>query len=480
MKDLYKSYQALLELGLEPEVMDKVCADMDQAEDLADQIREAVGIIKLNSATQSNNLQSKDSLTFSSGIIGRLPKLDLPHFSGDLSQWVAFIHLFDSLVHSRGDLTSAQKLAYLLASLTGEAKGLVQHLALVDNNYDIARDLLMRRYQNIRRLADSHVNVILNLHSNVQSHNLRIQVLNPLLVAINGLRGLNLPVDSWSFILLHITLQKLNLDMRTRFEQAYGGDSTTHLPTFDELILFLEDECRRQDNVPAPSTTPAPISTRPRQQHMRLMRRPDQRVYNVATQHSGKCCVYCRVPDHTVVSCQKFLALRFQARRNIARQRKWCYGCLGKHLASQCQVSRPCKQCNGNHHIILCGNMNGSPQSAAPAREFVEDMQNTGDQWNGGVKVRHCSFGHASRHRTGSGYYDYHRRQPPPCRGGGNLRSHDRTRVTSDQQQLPKSKDNYDSCALPAIEQQRRDFVRPLPFSEWPRLGQRVPEPEGY
>ncbi|CAG4971205.1 unnamed protein product [Colias eurytheme] len=156
MNDLYNSYRALYALGLESEVMDRICADVDQAEDLADQIRQAVGQIK-STVQPVGDLQFKETLFTSGGIIGRLPKLDLPHFGGDLSQWVAFINLFDSLVHNRCDLTPAQKLAYMLASLTGEAKGLVQHLELIDNNYSIARDLLMRRYQNIRRLADNHV-----------------------------------------------------------------------------------------------------------------------------------------------------------------------------------------------------------------------------------------------------------------------------------------------------------------------------------
>ncbi|CAH4032196.1 unnamed protein product [Pieris brassicae] len=134
MKDLYKSYQVLLDLGLEPEVIDKVCAAMDQAEDLADQIREAKCA----------------------------PDLD-------------------------------------------------------------------RRMVEIRPLI------------------------------------------------------------------------------FPHLISFLENECRRQDNVPAPSTSPSRISTGPRQQQMRLLRRPDQRVHSVATQHPEKY-VYSRDPDYTVVSCQKFLA----------------------------------------------------------------------------------------------------------------------------------------------------------------------------
>ncbi|CAG4935910.1 unnamed protein product [Colias eurytheme] len=126
--------------------------------------------------------------------------------------------------------------------------------------------------------------------------------------------------------------------MRNRFEQEYGGDSSTHLPSFDDFICFLEDECRRQDNVPSPSPAPAPA--RPRPPPVRAERRPDQRVYNVvAARQPDNCCSYCRAPGHGVVYCYKFLALRFQARRNIVRQRRWCYGCLGSHLVSQCSSS---------------------------------------------------------------------------------------------------------------------------------------------
>lgn len=460
MNDLYKSYQALLQLDLESEVLDKISADVDQAEDLADQIREAVGTIR-SSAPVSDEFNSKETLCLKPGIIGRLPKLDLPHFDGNLCQWVAFINLFDSLVHSRQDLTSGQKLAYLLASLTGEAKGLVQHLELIDNNYDIARQLLMRRYQNVRRLADNHVASILNLPNLVRNHNLRTQLLNPLLVACNALKGLNLPVDSWSFILLHIILQKLSLDMRNRFEQEYGGDSSTHLPVFDELVLFLEDECRRQDNVPTPA--PAPVSSRPRAQPIRMERRSDQRVYNVvAEQHLDNRCLYCKAPGHSVISCHRFLGLRFQARRNIARQRKWCYGCLGNHLAAQCNSSRPCRQCDGNHHIILCGNRNGTPPPAAPVQNDV-DQSNVGqnDQWTGGVQVNKSRVpGHTLRRRSPP---HSNRRQARPSRGGGDFLFR-RPRVINGQQ---PSRDGDPRASL-----QHSDFVRPLNYAEWPRLGQ--------
>ncbi|KAF9414720.1 hypothetical protein HW555_007498 [Spodoptera exigua] len=381
LTELYDAHQAILELGLESEVMDKINADIDQADDLADQIRQAVGTLKMSSLDERPPKVEEGA---SPALISRLPKLDLPHFGGDLSQWVAYNNLYESLVHSRRDLTPAQKLAYLLASLTGEAKGLVQHLDLVDGNYEIARDLLMRRYQNVRRLADSHVSAILDLPKNPMPQLLRTRLLNPLLIAVNGLKGLDLPVSSWSFILLHIVLGKLSHELRNRFELEHGGDSTTYLPPFDDLVSFLEDECRRVENVPQPKS----MEVRTRVQPARIERRREGRIYNsTAMQQPSSRCMYCKEPGHGTPTCFKFGQLRWQARRNIARQRNWCYSCLGNHLASQCQIARPCAQCGGNHHLLLCGNRNGSPPPAASAPKAVapEDriIGNINDQWTG-------------------------------------------------------------------------------------------------
>ncbi|XP_045542766.1 uncharacterized protein LOC123723614 [Papilio machaon] len=130
MADLYAAYRGILELGLEADAMAKINADIDQADDLADQIIQAVGSLKESSAADARVTAESEA---SPALMSRLPLLDLPQFNGDLEQWVAFNNLFESIVHSRRDLTPAQKLAYLLASSTGEAKGLVQHLGLVDD-----------------------------------------------------------------------------------------------------------------------------------------------------------------------------------------------------------------------------------------------------------------------------------------------------------------------------------------------------------
>uniref|UniRef100_A0A8R1ICA5 Uncharacterized protein n=1 Tax=Caenorhabditis japonica TaxID=281687 RepID=A0A8R1ICA5_CAEJA len=70
-----------------------------------------------------------------------LPTISLTTFAGDHVQFLSFMELFNSLVDSR-PIAPVAKLHYLLASLAGEAKQLVQHLPIVSENYAVALHLL--------------------------------------------------------------------------------------------------------------------------------------------------------------------------------------------------------------------------------------------------------------------------------------------------------------------------------------------------
>jgi len=54
-------------------------------------------------------------------LLTRLPKLDLPQFSGNPLFWQAFWDSFETAVHNNAALTGVQKLSYLRAQLKGEA-----------------------------------------------------------------------------------------------------------------------------------------------------------------------------------------------------------------------------------------------------------------------------------------------------------------------------------------------------------------------
>jgi hypothetical protein len=102
----------------------------------------------------------------------RLPQLDLKTFSGDVSQWVSYINLYDATVHQNASLPSVIKMQYLLSSLSGEPQNLVKSLNISAANYPIAYQLLRDRYHNTRRLSTLHLNAILDL-PNLSEGNIR-------------------------------------------------------------------------------------------------------------------------------------------------------------------------------------------------------------------------------------------------------------------------------------------------------------------
>ena len=78
--------------------------------------------------------------------VTRIPKLQLPHFKGDVTKWNSFWDGFDSAIHSNGALNKIDKYNYLNSLLEGPAARAVQGLTLTEANYDSAIELLKSRF----------------------------------------------------------------------------------------------------------------------------------------------------------------------------------------------------------------------------------------------------------------------------------------------------------------------------------------------
>ncbi|XP_071124079.1 uncharacterized protein [Mytilus edulis] len=70
----------------------------------------------------TNNLNNQGfSSVSNSSQNHRLPKLDLPHFDGEILQWQTFWDSYESTIHFNSTLTEIQKFSYLKAQLHGHA-----------------------------------------------------------------------------------------------------------------------------------------------------------------------------------------------------------------------------------------------------------------------------------------------------------------------------------------------------------------------
>ena len=76
----------------------------------------------------------------------RLPKLNLPQFSGDPLAWQTFWDSFEAAIHLNPNLTGVQKFNYLRAQLQGDAARVVAGFPLTNSNYEHSISLLRQRF----------------------------------------------------------------------------------------------------------------------------------------------------------------------------------------------------------------------------------------------------------------------------------------------------------------------------------------------
>ena len=90
----------------------------------------------------------------------KLPKLQLPTFTGSYTDWMSFFDLFKASVDFNTHFSYSGKLNYLKACKKGEAARLIRSISITDANYNIAFALLKDRYENKRSIIQAHLQAI--------------------------------------------------------------------------------------------------------------------------------------------------------------------------------------------------------------------------------------------------------------------------------------------------------------------------------
>jgi len=107
-----------------------------------------------HSSTHTSTASSSTSASI------RLPKIELPTFSGTYIEWTSSLDLFDANEHSKVWLTDAEKLNYLKSAVKGDAHRLIRNLPVTTANYSIARGILQDRFGNVRVIVCSHLEAL--------------------------------------------------------------------------------------------------------------------------------------------------------------------------------------------------------------------------------------------------------------------------------------------------------------------------------
>jgi hypothetical protein len=88
--------------------------------------------------------------------IVKLPKVELVKFDGQLSKYHEFRDSFKTSVHKNKSISAVDKMNYLKAQLSGEAKSVIAGLANTKDNYEHAIKLLEQRFGKNQLIIDAH------------------------------------------------------------------------------------------------------------------------------------------------------------------------------------------------------------------------------------------------------------------------------------------------------------------------------------
>lgn len=280
-----------------------------------------------------------------------LPNIDLPRFSGSITEWYSFRDLFKSLIERNNSIRDVQRLHYLNSSLSGEAKDLISTFEITDANYKVAWELLNKRFDNKRVIVLEHLTAILNITPSTQGTASELKLIRDSVSrAINALKALKRATDNWDDSLVAIVLNKL--DNKTRKSWELEQKSTTELTPCSDLDTYLGEQIRaivaysNCPNANAESSTSKSTNSTSKWSNSKTVR-------SHATVAAPRTCDHCS-GDHSITRCEKFKSQPIEQRLATARQLKCCFNCLkGGHLPASCTSDRKCFICSRKHNTLL-------------------------------------------------------------------------------------------------------------------------------
>jgi len=228
---------------------------------------------------------------------------------------------------------------FLASSLTGNARDVISGITITADNFTVAWKALTERFENKRRLIETHVSSLYNLpkmtrESASELHALRDKSEQ----AMSTLRRLNRSAeDIVSDILVFFISQKF--DSATRRAWKLKTSDNGEPPTYEELKRFLSTRALALDELNPPNSDKG---------------KSPSKVTSATTSASfNTICPLCS-QRHVMSKCQQFVSKSPSQRRELVKQFKRCFNCLSeKHSALDCRSKFACRTCNKRHHTMI-------------------------------------------------------------------------------------------------------------------------------
>lgn len=343
--DILSNVQEEIEILVDETDLEKYIQDFHEFCETVKSVKFKASKILRDYHSKQNDLNNdaESVCSSSAGVSAKLPKINLPHFSGNVMEWMSFWDQFKVIIHET-DLPPVTKFTYLRSVLRDEAKAAIQGLSLTDANYTSAVLTLEERYGRRERIVASHIDALLNIQipMSMQPQTLW-DLFDELQGHVRALDNLEINGEKYGILLTPIILSKLPQELRMEWAREEGHDGE-----LDFLLNFLKLEIgRRERSVPMVN------------QHHKISETASALVsssgHTAVVSKKQSMCAICQRTNHKTDKCFMLTKIPISERRDILRQHHVCFKCLTgdkQHIFKKCRAV--CKNCGEGHHGLLC------------------------------------------------------------------------------------------------------------------------------
>ncbi|KAJ8736653.1 hypothetical protein PYW08_007309 [Mythimna loreyi] len=321
------------------------------------------------------NSNSSEHICQSNTLI-KLPTISLPSFDGNYDNWLEFRDMFLSMIHNSKQLDNIQKFHYLRSSLTGNALQVIKSVEFSSDNYNVAWELIVNRFNNNKLLIHNHIKALFTMSAVTKESPVQIRkLIDTILKNLRALKLLGEPTQFWDTLLIYMITTKLDVTIEKEWEQFKNTSASNSIKIFNlnSLIQFLKDKADTLEMVKA-NTSQASHATQSnikRQSQSFVATQNNKKFYK-----STRTCVKCN-GKHPLYACQQFLDLNSQDKLQFVKNKNLCINCLWTgHSVNDCRAG-PCKQCHTKHNTLLHNEFKGGSTESTIDQSKTTDSQNS-------------------------------------------------------------------------------------------------------
>jgi len=264
----------------------------------------------------------------------KLPKIKLPHFSGDILKWSEFWDAFQAEIDNDPEMPPVTKFNYLRGQLSGDSFKKIAGFSVNNANYAKALDKLKETFGKPNRIINAHFRALAALPSTSDSLVSLRSFIDSLESHVRSLESLGKESESYGTLLVCILLDKIHPSIRQNLIRSREDDDD------DPDEWTLEELCKA---IQKETTIMEIANYNPKQQNHRI---------SGSSGAQSKSCPYCEEEGHKASHCSKIRTV--EDRWKIVRRNRLCSNCLlTGHRYADCSSSWSCQHCEEKHHSSL-------------------------------------------------------------------------------------------------------------------------------